>query len=127
MAIKTIHVIVDDYDGKELAEETKPIHVQVGRLAWDLYLSDANERKLQDALAPFVNGAVEATGRQTRGTRRTTVRKASTAEARRAQRAALQKWAKSKRLKVPGDRGRVDSNVAEAFYAAHPEETRHFS
>jgi hypothetical protein len=122
MARKTIQIVTDDYSGEQLDAETAPIRVRVGRLAWNLYLSEDNERKLQDALAPFVKDAETANISDPSPRRGMSKSAAGSAEQRKRQRAAIQAFAKSKKLKVPGDRGRIDASVAEAFYSSNPGE-----
>lgn len=54
-------VLVDDYDGAELPEDTAPVHLSFGRTAYSLYLSEDNYGKLLEVLNPFIEGA-ETTG-----------------------------------------------------------------
>ena len=49
--------ITDDYDGKELPEDTPPLHLTIGRNGYVVYLSDENHGKLLAALEPFIKDA----------------------------------------------------------------------
>ena len=128
MGVKNIRVVVDDFDGKELPEETVPIRVRVGRLAWNLYLSEANERKLQGALAPFVKDAETANLSDPAPRLRHSGGKtlAQQKDAKDAQRAEIEAFAKSNKLSLPGIRGRIRADLLEAYYKSNPKAERLF-
>lgn len=69
MPRKVVSVIADDFDGKDLPEDTKPVVLSLERDAYNLYLSDENLGKLREALKPFTDGAekASATARRSSG------------------------------------------------------------
>lgn len=137
------YVLIDDYDGKELDQGTQPLRLALGRRAWNLYLSDDNTSALYEALEPFVKEAEPAQDSysDTRaaaapaGTRQRRSG-ADRAEAdrikatKKAQRDDMAAWAKQSNendkteYKVPGDRGRIQAELVDAYYAANPEAER---
>jgi hypothetical protein len=50
-------VLLDDFDGKELPDETSPVRLSLGRTTYNLYLSEKNHGKLLETLEPFVKDA----------------------------------------------------------------------
>ena len=103
MAQKVNIVLVDDIDGSE-AEETVSFALD-GR-EYEIDLSAKNAGKLRDALALYVGHARRGGGRK-RG------RPGSGPSP-----ADIRTWARENGFDVP-DRGRVSSQVREAYLAAH--------
>lgn len=102
MAQKVSIVLVDDIDGAE-AEETVSFSLD-GR-DYEIDLSAKNAAKLRDALAPYVGHARRGGGRK-----RSRSGGPSPSD--------IRSWARENGFNVP-DRGRVSSQVREAYVAAH--------
>lgn len=111
MAKQTTVTLIDDLDGSP-ADEL--VEFAVDGKSYEIDLSSANSTKLRDALAPFVSVA-----RRT-GTRRASASSSSAARpaADREQNQAIREWAQRQGLKI-SERGRIPSNVLEAYHAAH--------
>ncbi|MCW2787050.1 MAG: hypothetical protein JWP74_3567 [Marmoricola sp.] len=103
MAQKVNIVLVDDIDGND-ADETVSFSLD-GR-DYEIDLSAKNAAGLRDAIAPYVGHARRAGGRK-RG--RTDVGPSP---------ADIRAWARGNGFDVP-DRGRVSSQVRDAYAAAH--------
>lgn len=103
MAQKVNIVLVDDIDGAEAAET---VNFGLDGRDYEIDLSAANAEKLREALALYVGHARRAGGR--RGRNRTGGPSPSDIRA----------WARENGFSVP-DRGRVSSEVREAYLAAH--------
>lgn len=101
-------VLTDDIDGTEGAET---IEFSLAGKAYSIDLNEANARKLEDALEPFIAKAekVSARGR---------ARGASPRKAASSNTAAIRAWAKSNGYKV-SERGRIPADVVAAYEAAH--------
>lgn len=141
------YVYVDDLTGKELAEDTQPIRLSLGRRTWTLHLSDDSTTKLYEALEPFTKdadsvegmqasqsapAASSGSGKRTRRTAEEVAREEAAREEKAAQRDQMRKWAeeensKGSDYKVPGDRGRIQAALVEEFYNAHPDLTKHWA
>jgi len=106
MAQQVNIVLVDDIDGSD-AEET--VTFALDGKEYEIDLSAKNAAKLRDAFAPYVGHARRAAGRR-RGARGTTAGGASPAD--------IRAWARENGFDVP-DRGRVSSEVRDAYAAAH--------
>lgn len=104
MAQKVNIVLVDDLDGSD-ADET--VSFALDGKEYEIDLSAKNAQKLRDAFAPYVGHARKAAGRR-RG--RGAASGASPAD--------IRAWARDNGFNVP-DRGRVSSEVREAYVAAH--------
>jgi len=102
-----VHVIlVDDIDGKD-ADET--VSFGLDGTTYEIDLSSDNAAGLRDALAPYIGHARKAGG--ARRSRRSAGKSGATASEVRA-------WARENGWQV-SDRGRVASEVQEAYDAAH--------
>jgi hypothetical protein len=44
--VRTVQVVEDSIDGKPLPEDPQPLMISLGRLSWQLFLSDANREKV---------------------------------------------------------------------------------
>lgn len=104
MAQKVNIVLVDDIDGTP-AEET--VSFALDGKEYEIDLSAKNAGKLRDAIAPYVGHARKASSRR-RGAR----------AAGGPSPADIRAWARDNGFNVP-DRGRVSSEVREAYVAAH--------
>lgn len=112
MATKTIHLLVDDLDGKELKDgEGQSITFTVDGVDYLIDLSQSNADKLEQALAPYVSAARRVGGRRTRPL-------TANASIDKSQLANVRSWAKSQGLTV-SDRGRISQDVQDAYQAAH--------
>jgi hypothetical protein len=104
MAQQVNIVLVDDIDGTP-AEET--VSFALDGKEYEIDLSADNAAKLRDAIAPYLGHARRAGGRR-RG--RGAASGPSPAD--------IRAWARENGFDVP-DRGRVSSEVREAYLAAH--------
>jgi hypothetical protein len=113
MAQKTIVSLIDDLDG-EGADET--VRFGLDGAPYEIDLSEKNATKLRESLAPFVAAARRTGGRQTqsrRGTRTSYRRTGGTDRT-----ADIREWARANGYTV-SDRGRIASNIVEAYDKAH--------
>ena len=104
MAQQVNIVLVDDIDGTP-AEET--VSFALDGKEYEIDLSAKNAAKLRNAFAPYVGHARKGAGRRRGG------RAASGPSP-----ADIRAWARDNGFNVP-DRGRVSSEVREAYAAAH--------
>jgi hypothetical protein len=105
MAQQVNIVLVDDIDGSS-ADET--VSFALDGKDYEIDLSTRNAEKLRDALAPYVGHARKAGGR----------RRGRAAAGNGPSPADIRAWARENGFDVP-DRGRVSSEVREAYFAAH--------
>lgn len=124
MAQKVVVTLVDDLDESE-ADET--VEFGIDGSSFEIDLSDANAAKLRDSLADYIGHA-----RRTAGRRRSTGRSAAPASAAapaarkgggrasvdREQNQAIREWARKNKFTV-SERGRIPSEVSEAYHQAH--------
>lgn len=108
MAQRVNVVLVDDIDGSD-ADET--VTFGIDGADYEIDLSTANATKLRDALALYVGHGRRIGGRRKRGASRGSVKSAATP-------AEIREWARNNGWEIP-DRGRVASEVREAYEAAH--------
>jgi hypothetical protein len=106
MAQKVHITLEDDLDGGD-ASETVAFGLD-GR-SYEVDLNDKNAKALRDALAKYVAVARRAGGRSGAAKRRVQVGTSAR---------EIRDWARSNGHKVP-DRGRIPSDIREAFEAAH--------
>ena len=104
MAQQVNIVLVDDIDGTS-AEET--VSFALDGKEYEIDLSTKNAQKLRDALAPYLGHARKAAGRRRGG-------RAGAGPSP----ADLRAWARDNGFDVP-DRGRVSTEVREAYLSAH--------
>ena len=105
MAQKVHITLEDDLDGGD-ASETVAFGLD-GR-SYEIDLNNKNAKALREALAKYVGAARRAGGRAAGAKRRTQVGTSAR---------EIRDWARSNGRKVP-DRGRIPSDVREAFEAA---------
>ncbi len=108
MAQKVHIVLEDDLDG---SDATQTVTFGLDGTSYEIDLNDKNAASLRDALAAYVGH-----GRKVSGSRRGR-RSSSTSSATHSAK-EIRDWARSNGHKVP-DRGRIPSDVREAFEAAH--------
>ena len=104
---KPIVKVVDDYDGAELPENTKPVRYQFNGRTYDLYLSDVSREAIDSFIADLTDGA-EQIGSSGRGDR---IKSPYTIH-------DLRKWAREHGHKVSPNR-RAPGKVIRAFNDAH--------
>jgi O-methyltransferase involved in polyketide biosynthesis len=118
-------VITDDFDGKELSDDTKPMRLSVAGWTYDLYLSDKNQEALMKAVKPFTENAelVEDAAQR----RRRSV-DSSNNSANKEKMKKVREWAQATGFKFKdaqgnektlGDRGRIPDEVVAAYDAAN--------
>ena len=107
MAQKVNIVLVDDIDG---SEATETVSFALDGTSYEIDLNDTNATALRDALAGYVGHARKVGN--SRG------RKARSAASSGPSARELRDWARSNGYEV-SDRGRVPTEVREAFDAAH--------
>jgi hypothetical protein len=106
MARTIITTITDDMDG---TPDASTITFGLDGVAYSIDLGPKNEKKLRDALAPFVDKASRERGSATRGAARRSDRDYDIAN--------LREWAAKKGIAVPS-RGRIPGSVVEQYRAA---------
>jgi hypothetical protein len=110
MAQKVQVVLVDDVDGGE-AEES--VSFSLDGTSYEIDLSKKNSKALREALAPWIGHARRVSGR---GRPRSTGGRGRSSK--RADLADVRSWAREAGYEV-SDRGRISSDVMEAYDAAH--------
>lgn len=116
MAQRVNVVLVDDLDGSDASDT---VYFGLDGAQYEIDLSDDNAAKLREALAPYVGHARRATSRRgaSRGARGSS-RPSRGRESGAGSPAEIRAWARENGWDVP-DRGRVSSEVREAYEAAH--------
>lgn len=121
------YVLLDDYDGAELSDDTQPINLKLGRTTYALYLSDDNHTKLLEALTPFIEGAETVSA--TTAAVRTAAAPAKSAD--KAKMKRVRQWAQDTGFKFKGadgtertlgDRGRIPQEVVDAYDEQNPDD-----
>ena len=115
MAKQTTVTLIDDIDGSEADES---VEFAIDGKSYEIDLSAANSARLRDALAPFVSAA-----RRAGAARRSSGGSASSSGTSRQStdrelNQAIREWAQKEGMKI-SERGRIPSNVLEAYHAAH--------
>ena len=108
MAQKVNIVLVDDIDGSDASET---VAFGLDGSSYEIDLNDKNAAALRDALSAYVGHARKVSTRGRRTSRTTTTTSGPSAR-------ELRDWARSNGYEV-SDRGRVPTEVREAFDAAH--------
>jgi hypothetical protein len=111
MAQKVQVVLIDDIDGGEASET---VTFGLDGATYEIDLSDRNAAQLRDALAHWVGNARRVSGRSTRPT---TGRRGGGSSSS-SDTTAIRAWAKENGYQV-SERGRISSQVQEAYAAAH--------
>ena len=116
MAQRVNVVLVDDIDGSDAVET---VTFALDGVEYEIDLSEQNADKLRESLGLFIGH-----GRRTGGRRRSgqsdqrASRSRSSASSDGPSASEIREWARSNGFTVP-DRGRVSSEVREAYAAAH--------
>ena len=110
VAKQTTVTLVDDIDGSEADEQ---VEFAVDGRSYEIDLSAANVARLRDALSPFISAARRTGARRSSGAASTT--RPSTD---REQNQAIREWAQQQGMKI-SERGRIPSNVLEAYHQNH--------
>ena len=108
MAQKVNIVLVDDLDGSEASQT---VSFGLDGTTYEIDLGDKNAAALREALAGYIGHARKVGGAGRRG-RRTTVTALGPSSK------EIRDWARSNGYDV-SDRGRVSSEIRDAFDAAH--------
>jgi hypothetical protein len=122
VAQKVVVSLVDDLDETE-ADET--VEFGVDGTTYEIDLSEANAAKLRDSLADYIAHARRLSGRRrsssrSAGAAATTPRRGGgRASVDREQNQAIREWARKQGMSV-SERGRIPSEVSEAYHKSHP-------
>lgn len=114
MAQKVHIVLVDDIDGSEASET---VTFGLDGVTYEIDLNDEHAAALRDAVAPYVGHARRAGG-QRRQRSSSSSRSGSAAATDGPSTKEVREWARENGWDVP-DRGRVSSEIREAYDAAH--------
>ncbi len=104
-------IIADDIDG---TADASSYTFALGHDQYEIDLSEANYRKLTEALAPFVNAASKVTARLPRERSASPATRSSTDKERLAR---VRAWAADNGIEV-SSRGRIAKSVEEAYEKA---------
>jgi len=120
MAQKVVVSLVDDLDQSE-ADET--VEFGLDGATYEIDLSDANASALREKLADYVAHARRSGGRRKSSTAASSApasRRGSGGRAAvdREQNQAIREWARKQGMTV-SERGRIPSEVSEAYHKAH--------
>jgi hypothetical protein len=106
MAQKVHITLEDDLDG---GDATETVSFALDGRSYEIDLNDKNAKALRDSLAKYIAVSRRSGGRAGKAKTRTQVGTSAR---------EIRDWARSNGHKVP-DRGRIPSDVREAFEAAH--------
>lgn len=112
MATVTRTYLVDDLDGSE--DDVSSVSFSLDKKNYEIDLSEANQARLRDKLAKFVEAATPLRAH----TGRTTRPAAKPAPVGREQTHAIREWARNNGYEV-SERGRISAAVQQAFDEAH--------
>jgi hypothetical protein len=115
MATVTRVVMTDDLDGSE--DDVKTVLIGLDKVGYEIDLSAANEARLRDKLARFVEAATEVKNKPVVRRGRKPAAVASTRPDKE-QTLAIREWARTNGYQVSA-RGRISAAIQEAFNAAH--------
>jgi hypothetical protein len=113
VAKQTTVTLVDDLDGSVADEQ---VEFAMDGKAYEIDLSSANSARLREALAPFISAARRTGGRRRSGGGGAVATARPSTD--REQNQAIREWAQKQGLKI-SERGRIPSNVLEAYHKAH--------
>lgn len=127
MAQKVVVELVDDLDGTT-SDNISTVTFGLDGAGYEIDLTADNAERLHDALADFVAAARRTGGRRATSRRKrtkeatattaTTVTALPSSTSNREQTRAIRYWAQKNGYEL-GDRGRIPTNIVEAFDAAH--------
>jgi hypothetical protein len=114
MAERIVRQLIDDVDGGEIREGGgERVEFSVRGVAYQIDLSSANAAKFDKALQPYVDAAMKI-----RGSRNRRLRSSRASTGSKEQLGAIRDCARKNGLEV-SERGRIKSEIVEAFEAAH--------
>ena len=114
MAERILRQLIDDIDGSDITDGAgERVEFSLRGSSYQIDLSEANVTKLEKALKPYIDAAM-----QVRSARATRTKVSSNGKASKEQLTAVREWARAHGHDV-SDRGRIKSEVFEAFEAAH--------
>ncbi|SFP72312.1 Lsr2 protein [Amycolatopsis arida] len=111
MAQKVVVELIDDIDGTEAAET---VEFGLDGVTYQIDLSEENAEELREALAQYIEHARRAGGRK----RAAGGRNGQRTPIDREQNQAIRAWARENGYEI-SDRGRIPSEVVEAYHAAN--------
>ena len=114
VATVTRTYLTDDIDGSD--EDVNTVEFTLDGTSFEIDLSAANEQRLRDKLARFVDAASPAKQPKAAPAKRST--KTASVASTKEQTQAIRDWAKAAGLAV-SSRGRIAKTVQDAFAAAH--------
>lgn len=116
MAERVVRQLIDDLDGSEIPDGGgERVEFSLRGVAYQIDLSASNAAKLDKALRPYTEAALKVRGGRGRRVKSTVAPAAPTSKERLA---AIREWARNNGHEVSG-RGRIKTEVIEAFDAAH--------
>lgn len=116
MPIEHVRRILDSYDGKELPQETEAVRLTYGRQSWNLYLSDANRKKLDAVIDQWTKDEPESSASAPASAPKS--RRSPAARSSAEDLTAVREWAREHGYEV-SDRGRIKAEIWEAYRAAN--------
>jgi len=111
VAKQTTVILVDDLDGSEATEQ---VEFAVDGRSYEIDLSAENSAKLREVLEPYISAARGRSRRRTTSVSAAVPRPAADRE----HNQAIRKWAAGQGMKI-SERGRIPSNVLEAYRRNH--------
>lgn len=121
MAERIVRQLIDDIDGTDITDDGgEQLEFSVRGVTYRLDLSSANAAKFDKVLKPYIDAAEKVSGADSARTNPSRRPKKSTrgSSGSSEQLAAIRAWARKKGYEV-SDRGRIKSDIVEAFNAAH--------
>ena len=118
MARKVVYQIVDDLDGKQLAEgEGETVRFGLDGAEYEIDLSGANAEKLRSLLNPYIAGGRRVSSSRRGRTSSRRDRGTSSSSSNR-DLSEVRAWALANGYKV-ADRGRIPQTILAAYEQAH--------
>lgn len=115
MAEKIVRQLIDDIDGSEIRDGGgQRVDFSFRGADYQIDLSNANVTKLEKVLKPYIDAAAKVRG----GGRGRRSKVGSNGKSSPEQLAAIREWARKNGHDV-ADRGRIKTEIVEAFDAAH--------
>ena len=116
MALVTRTFKTDDLDNSEDGVST--VHFALDKINYEIDLSAANNTRLREKLARFLDAATEVKDKPVARRGRKTTPAAAGTRPDKEQTQAIREWARANGYQV-SDRGRIAASIQEAFSAAH--------
>ena len=107
--------MTDDIDSS--AGDVNTVSIALDKVSYEIGLSTANEARLRDKLAKFIDGATELKNNPSQQARKSAA--VSTTRPDKEQTQAIREWAKANGYQV-SDRGRISAAIQEAFAVRCP-------